>query len=255
MTKRRTTRQNNKRWDDSSETKEKHIKPKHHAHRVETQLLNPVKPMNKKQGLYIDLINDMDIIVATGFAGTSKTYIPTAIACDMMRLGRLNKIIFSRPAVSNSKSLGFFSGDLIEKAKNWLTPVLSVCNERMGRASVEIAIGNGDIEFQPLETIKGLSVNDAWLIVDEAEDLNVDEIKKVVTRMGKNSKLILAGDITQAELGEKNGLKWFVDFVKRHNLSDSVGCIDFNDANDIVRSDVVKKIIVAIERDKRKEGR
>ncbi len=226
-------------------------KPKFQEQRERFQLENPIKPMNKKQAAYIELLNSKDVIIASGFAGTSKTYLPTAIACDFLRLGKIGKIVFSRPNVSNSKSLGFFSGSLEEKMANWLSPVIDVVNERMGVGGYETAVNKGQIRFQPLETIKGLSVSGGWLIVDEAEDLTVDEVKKVITRVGKDCKLILAGDVTQAELGEKSGLKWLIDFVKRHDLDDIVGHIDFNDPNDIVRSNAVKRFIVALNRDTR----
>lgn len=228
-------------------------KPKFQHEREEQTLANPVRPLNAKQRLYIELLESKDIIIATGFAGTSKTYLPTAIGCDKMRLGHINRLIFSRPNISNSKSLGFFAGTLEEKMSNWLAPVLSVVAERMGAGGLEVALKHGDIQFQPLETIKGLSVNDGWLIVDEAEDLSVDEVKKVITRVGKNCKLILAGDITQSELSEKSGLRWLINFAERNQLGDIIGHVDFNNPNDIVRSEAVKRIVVALTRETKSE--
>lgn len=225
-------------------------KPKFVHEREEQTLSNPVRPWNKKQRTYIELLETKDIIIATGFAGTSKTYLPTAIACDKLRLGHLDKIIFSRPNISNSKSLGMFAGSMEEKMSYWLSPVLSVVKERMGAGSLEVALKHGDIQFQPLETIKGLSVTDGWLICDEAEDLTIDEVKKIITRVGKGSKLILAGDITQSELSEKSGLKWLIGFVERNELSDIVGHVDFNDPNEIVRSDAVKRFVIAMNKER-----
>lgn len=225
-------------------------KPKFAHEREEQTLSNPVRPWNKKQRTYIELLETKDIIIATGFAGTSKTYLPTAIACDKLRLGHLDKIIFSRPNISNSKSLGMFAGSMEEKMSYWLSPVLSVVKERMGAGSLEVALKHGDIQFQPLETIKGLSVTDGWLICDEAEDLTIDEVKKIITRVGKGSKLILAGDITQSELSEKSGLKWLIGFVERNELSDIVGHVDFNDPNEIVRSDAVKRFVIAMNKER-----
>lgn len=227
----------------------RHPKPKFAHEREEQTLANPLRPLNNKQRTYMELLEKKDVIVATGFAGTSKTYLPTAMACDLLRLGRIDKIIFSRPNISNSKSLGFFAGSLEEKMTNWLAPVLGVVKERMGAGALEVALKHGDIQFQPLETIKGLSVSNGWLIVDEAEDLTIDEVKKVITRVGKDCKLILAGDITQAELGEKSGLRWFTQFVQRQNLQDIVGHVDFNNPNEIVRSEAVKRFIIAMNRE------
>lgn len=228
-------------------------KPKFQQEREENTLHNPVRPLNAKQRTYMELLETKDIIVATGFAGTSKTYLPTAIGCDKMRLGHIDKIIFSRPNISNSKSLGFFAGTLEEKMSNWLAPVLSVVTERMGAGGLEVALKHGDIQFQPLETIKGLSVNNGWLIVDEAEDLSVEEVKKVITRVGKNCKLILAGDITQSELNEKSGLLWLIKFAARNDLSDIIGVVDFNNPNEIVRSEAVKRVVIAMNREAKNE--
>ena len=134
----------------------------------------------------------------------------------------------------------------------WLNSVIPIFNERLGKAAFEIALAAKDIEFVPLEVIKGMSINNAWVLVEEASDLTKDEVIKMVTRMGKNSKLVLAGDIRQAELKETSGLKWVADFVQRHNLSENFGFIDFNDVNDIVRSDAVRQFIVALVRDEKK---
>lgn len=224
-------------------------KPKFQDAREEQSLNNPVRPLNAKQRTYMEYLETRDVIIATGFAGTSKTYLPTALACDKLRLGHLDKIIFSRPNISNSKSLGAFAGSLEEKMANWLAPVLSVVKERMGAGALEVALKHGDIQFQPMETIKGLSVTDGWLILDEAEDLTVDEIKKVITRVGRGSKLILAGDITQSELSEKSGLRWLIGFVERNGLQDIVGHVDFNNPNEIVRSEAVKRFVIAMNKE------
>jgi phosphate starvation-inducible PhoH-like protein len=97
-----------------------------------------------------------------------------------------------------------------------------------------------------------MSISNAWLLCEESSDLSKDEVIKIVTRMGKNSKLILSGDIRQSELKGESGLSWISNFVQRHNLSQHFGFIDFNDVNDIVRSDAVKQFIVALTRDERK---
>lgn len=230
---------------------QKVVREKFHQQREDFAASNPIRPMNQKQRTYIELLDTKDVVIATGLAGTSKTYLATAIACDLLRAGKISKIIFSRPNISNSKSLGYFSGGLEEKMCNWLAPVLSVVKERMGLGGFEVALKREDITFQPLETIKGLSVKDSWLIVDEAEDLTVDEAQKVITRIGEGSRLVLAGDITQSELNERSGLKWLVEFANRHKLDDIIGHIDFDNPNDIVRSNAVKRIIVGMLRDKR----
>jgi len=214
--------------------------------------LKPINPMTAKQRVYMDLINTKPVVVATGYAGTAKTYLPTAMAADLLRTGKIKKIIVTRPAVSSSKSVGYFKGSEIEKMSVWLNSVIPIFNERLGPAAFEIALANKSIEFIPLEVIKGMSINDAWVLSEESSDLTKEEVTKLVTRMGRNSKLILSGDIRQSELAGESGLLWISDFVKRHNLSKNFGFVDFNDINDIVRSDSVREFIVALVRDEKK---
>ena len=129
------------------------------------------------------------------------------MACDAYRKGEINKIFLCRPAMSESKSLGYFAGDLETKAKHWLLPVLSIMYERLGKEVVEIAIRSGDIQFIPMETIKGMSFGKGtFIIVEECEDVTVKEAKSILTRQGRGY-MILAGDIGQSALNEKSGLK------------------------------------------------
>lgn len=219
--------------------------------RVEFVQFNPLRPMNQKQRTYMELITTKDIVIATGLPGTSKTYLAVAMAADLLRANKINQIVLCRPNVSNSPSLGMWKGSMEEKCMTWLVPVLSVLRERMGSAAVEIAIKNQEVVFQPLETIKGLSLKDAWLIVDEAEDVSIEDMQKIITRTGENCKLILAGDIGQSELKEYSGLTWFKNLTEKHGLDDMIGVIDFNSINDVVRSETTKRIVAAMQKEKR----
>lgn len=230
------------------------IKEKFLEDRVENIRTKPLVAMTRKQQEYIDMIEDKHIIIATGYAGTAKTYIPTVMAADLFRMGSIDKIIITRPAVSTSKSVGYFKGTEMEKMSVWLNSVIPIFKERLGAVPFELALTTKDIEFIPLEVVKGMSINNAWVLVEEASDLTKDEVIKMVTRMGKNSKLVLAGDIRQAEIKEGSGLAWIADFVVRHNLEKNFGFIDFNDISDIVRSDAVREFIVALVRDERKSS-
>ena len=222
------------------------IKEKFMDERVGT--VQKLVPLNEKQRDYIYKINTKAMVIATGFAGTSKTYIPTVMACEAYRSGAVKKIVFTRPNVSNSKSLGMFKGDLIEKMSQWLMPVIGILRENLGENVLEIALKRGDIEFVPLEVIKGYSASDCYFICDEAEDLSADEAKKVVTRQGKNCKMILCGDVSQSELKERSGLKVLTEMVKKYPHLD-VGLVDFNNINDIVRSKQCKEWIIAFNKE------
>lgn len=233
------------------ENKSHEPKQKWENSRVEFVQFNPLRPMNQKQRTYMELIATKDIVIATGLPGTSKTYLAVAMAADLLRANKINQIVLCRPNVSNSPSLGMWKGSMEEKCMTWLVPVLSVLRERMGAAAVEIAIKNQEVVFQPLETIKGLSLKDAWLIVDEAEDVSIEDMQKIITRTGENCKLILAGDIGQSELKEYSGLTWFKNLTEKHGLDDMIGVIDFNNINDVVRSETTKRIVAAMQKEKR----
>lgn len=228
------------------------VKEKFMEQREEAVKAKPLVPLNKKQQDYIDILKDKPVVIATGYAGTSKTYIPTVMAADLYKLNQIQKIIITRPAVSTSKSMGYFKGSVEEKMAVWLNSVIPIFKDRLGSAMFTLALETQDIEFVPLEVIKGMSINNAWVLCEESSDLTKDEVIKLVTRMGKNSKLVLSGDIRQSELKGESGLAWISKFVQRHNLSNNFGFIDFNDINDIVRSDAVKQFIVALTRDERK---
>lgn len=193
-------------------------------------------PITQKQKTYKRLIEENSTVFATGFAGTSKTFVPTSMAAEAFVRGDINKIILTRPNVSNSESLGMFKGTLEEKMKPWLRPVLTILKKYMTHSEVMLHIEKENIEFVPIETIKGNSFEDAFIICDEAEDLNFDDMKKLVTRQGKNSKLIVAGDVTQSELKESSGLRKIVDLAKKYPNIVRAAHIDFNSLDDVVRS-------------------
>jgi len=211
-----------------------------------------LQAMTPKQKAYINLVNTKDLVFATGYAGTSKTYIPTAIACRKLRMGEIKKIYLTRPNVSNTKSLGAFKGTLVEKMQPWLGPVLSVMYEYLGKNVTELYIESGVIEFVPMEVIKGYSLSDAFIICDEAEDLNFKDAKKLVTRQGKNSTMVLCGDITQSELEAGSGLRKLIEISQSHP-SIGAGYVDFDEYSDIVRHGIVREWIKAFEQEDKNE--
>lgn len=205
-------------------------------------------PMNAKQRKYAKLIQEHNTVFATGYAGTSKTFVPTCLAAEAFIRGDIEKIILSRPNISNSESLGMFKGTLEEKMKPWLRPVLNILRMYMSHAEIMLHIEKENIEFVPMETIKGNSFENAFIICDEAEDLSFDEMKKMVTRQGKNSKLILAGDITQSELKAESGLRKIIEISKKYDFIKAAH-IDFNSFDDIVRSEEAKSWVMAFAKE------
>ncbi len=238
----RSTRNRNYRQEIGE--KQQYLSEKHKQQRDEFVKNNPIIPMNPKQQLYMDLLEDKKCILATGFAGTSKTFIPTAVFADWYRTGRIKKIVLVRPAVSNSKSLGYFAGTIEQKSSVWLAPVIDVFYRRIGRAATLLAIENGDIEFVPMETIKGRSFDDTTaVIVTEAEDCTVEEIKSLLTRQN-GCKMVIEGDIRQSALDRESGLKLAIDLHNKYkSLQDTMGLINFDEIGDIVRSKECRKWI------------
>jgi len=209
----------------------------------------PIVPMNERQAEYFKAIKDYDLIVATGFAGSSKTFIATCMAADAWRTGVCNKIVLTRPSVSDSKSLGYFGGDKDMKVKNWIMPMLSVLYQRMGKDVVDEAIADGNIQLQPLETIKGMSYGrGTWVIADEVQDCKISEIKSIITR-GGGCKMILCGDVAQSALNSDSGLAIFSRIIEKNpRLKESVARIDFDSYEHIVRSKTCKDLIIAFDK-------
>lgn len=235
----------NDRWEEKYE-QGKQVSEKHHASRLQFILENPIKPMNEKQAIYLNNLRTKPYNVATGYAGSSKTYLATRVAIEEFLKGNIDKIVIARPAVSDSKSLGFFGGSKEEKVRNWILPVLEVLEEFLGVSYVDYLISKGVIEGVPLETIKGRSFKNCFIICDEAEDLKKSEVIKCVTRLGTNSVLCFAGDVRQVDIKE-SGLKFVIeDLMKKDSLKDLWGFVDFNEHNEIVRSLAVKKTIIEL---------
>lgn len=245
MAKRNQARVVGKRWEEK-EAKGREVKPKF----VEQRAMNskPLVPRNEKQRAYIQSINENPLTIATGYAGTSKTYIPTVMACDAYLKGEIDKIVFVRPNVSNSKSLGMFKGSAVEKMEMWLMPVINILRDRLTPGGLETAIENGNIQYVPLEVIKGFSAENCFFIVDEGEDITIEEAVKIVTRQGKGCKMVISGDVGQSELKEKSGLKFITYMVQKYsNLK--AGFVDFNHVNDIERDDSCKQWIIALSKE------
>jgi phosphate starvation-inducible PhoH-like protein len=228
---------NNYEYKKEVSCKDNYLSDKHKEAREEFIKNNPIVPMNPKQRKYMELLDTKRCILATGYAGTSKTYIPTATFADWYRTGKIKKIVLVRPAVSNSKSLGYFAGTIEQKSSVWLAPVIDVLFKRIGRAATLLAIDSGDIEFVPMETVKGRSFDDTTaVIVTEAEDCTTEEIMSLLTRQN-GCVLVIEGDIQQSALKHDSGLKLAIDLYNKYaRLQETMGLINFDDIGDIVRS-------------------
>ena len=199
-------------------------------------------PQNERQRDYINAIAESSQIIVLGPAGTGKTYIAATKAANMYITKQIDKIIITRPNVAAGKSIGYFPGTLEEKMMPWVMPVLEVLHWHLGKGAVETGIKNGNIEIAPFETMRGRSFTDAFVILDEAQNVTPHEIKMFLTRIGQNCTVILNGDIFQSDLSETSGLSKAIHMVKKYMLP--VPVIEFQ-AEDIVRSDLCKQWIIA----------
>lgn len=232
-----------------AEKTERVIKDKFKEQRASALENKPIYPLNERQGEYFEAIRTKDLIVATGYAGTSKTFVATCLAADAFYKGEIDTIVLARPAVSGSQSLGFFSGSADEKMLKWTMPLVSVLYQRLGRTVVDLAIVEGNIQLQPLETIKGMSYGKkTWVIADEVEDCTIEEIKSIVTRNG-GAKMILCGDVLQSALKEESGLAIFADILyNSRQLQENAALIEFDSYDHIVRGKLCKNLIVAFDK-------
>src|SRR5574344_773794 len=206
-------------------------------------------PLNRHQKEYYESMLDNVLTIGIGSAGTSKTYTACAFASEEMFYDNYDKIILCRANVSTGKSLGAFPGDVTEKLKVWLMNLISYLKEMNSSGAIDCWM-KGDhpkLILEPIETIRGRSFNDAIIIVDEAQQLSLDEIKCITTRIGTNSKMILCGDIAQTDIKGPSGILKFINMVKKHNI-DNIGITEFTN-DDIVRSDIVRDLILMYEKE------
>ncbi len=209
----------------------------------------PLQPLNQAQAEYIHSVESHPYIMATGYAGTSKTYVPTRIAAKWLKQEAIEKIVIVRPATSMSQSLGFFKGDHIDKLKMWIAPVLDTLKEEFKPGYLDYLLSEeiAAIDCVPLETAKGRSFKNTFIIIDEAEDLTLEEVKTLLTRLGTNSTMVFAGDIKQVDIA-KSGLGEFLELRSRSTrLQRIVDHIDFDSYDDIVRSDAVREVIIGLD--------
>lgn len=203
-------------------------------------------PKTDNQKLAWKYFKEKDIIVLTGSAGVGKTMLATAHACIGLARGDYERLIITRNAIGCGKSVGFFPGTAEEKLGYWLQQVLSFCRRFVGKGTVDTWMKGIDpkIVLEPTEVIRGRSYENSCIIVEEAQQLSIDEIKCLTTRIGQNSTMILTGDPRQTDL-KTDGLDKFCDLVERHRIS-GVGVVKFT-TDDILRNDIVRDLVIAFQ--------
>lgn len=205
-----------------------------------------IKPRNENQSVYVQNILTNDISFGVGVAGTGKTYLAVACAVDALERQEVRRILLTRPAVEAGEKLGFLPGDLSQKVDPYLRPLYDALFEMLGFEKVEKLIERNVIEVAPLAYMRGRTLNDAYVILDESQNTTVEQMKMFLTRIGFNSKAVITGDITQVDLprGQRSGLRHAIEVL------DDIKGVSFNyfQAKDVVRHPVVGRIIEAYEK-------
>ncbi len=204
-----------------------------------------ILPRTKNQKNYFQLLNTKDIVFAYGPAGTGKTFLAVAKAVASLQKGLVNKIILSRPAVEAGEKLGFLPGDLKEKVDPFLRPIYDALYDMMPYDQVEKKIANNIIEIAPIAFMRGRTLENCYIILDEAQNTTKIQMKMFLTRLGKNSKMVVVGDNTQIDLISKSD-SGLIDAAKKLKNIEDIGFIEL-DNRDVVRHEVVRKIINAYE--------
>lgn len=207
-----------------------------------------ISPKSEKQSQLISSIYHTTQTITIGSAGTGKTYVTAYIAAHMFLEKEIDKIIITRPNVATGRSIGFFPGSLEEKMAPWMSPITNVFKEVLGNNLYELALKRKDIEIVPFEVIRGWTFKDAFVILDEAQNTTVSEIKAFLTRIGEDSKVVINGDVAQTDLEEQSGLAYIIRILnKSATLSQKVSLVEFT-SQDIVRSDICKDWVIEFER-------
>lgn len=206
----------------------------------------PIKAKTVGQKRYVDLIKNNTIVIGVGPAGTGKTFLAIAMAVSALRKKEVSRIILTRPAVEAGERLGYLPGDLQSKIDPYLRPLYDALYETMGAEAYARNVEKGIIEIAPLAYMRGRTLDDSFIILDEAQNTTPEQMKMFLTRLGFSSKAVVTGDVTQTDLprGQKSGL------VEAISVLDGIGDIaihHFTD-KDVVRHKLVQKIILAYEK-------
>ena len=211
----------------------------------------PIKSRSNNQQLLVDAFNKNDMVFAVGPAGTGKTYLSIALAVKTLKAKEVKKIILSRPAVEAGEKLGFLPGDMKEKIDPYLQPLYDSLEDMIPAVKLQDMVDKHIIQIAPLAFMRGRTLNDAIIILDEAQNTSTAQIRMFLTRLGMNSKMIITGDLTQIDLPyhQKSGLKEAVEIL---NDTEGIAIVKLSQ-KDIVRHKLVTKIVNAYdEHDKAK---
>ncbi|MEO8276316.1 MAG: PhoH family protein [Thermoanaerobaculia bacterium] len=205
-----------------------------------------ISPRSLNQQAYVKAMTDHDMVISIGPAGTGKTYLAVAMAATALLEKRVKRLVLARPAVEAGEKLGFLPGDLAEKVNPYLRPLYDALYDMLGYEKVGRMLERGMIEVAPLAFMRGRTLNDAFVILDEAQNTTPEQMKMFLTRLGYNSRAVITGDITQVDLPKTmvSGLREAIDVLSG---VEGISFIYF-DERDVVRHPLVQKIVAAYDR-------
>lgn len=205
-----------------------------------------ISPRSPNQAKYIEAVRSNDMVFGIGPAGTGKTFLAVAAAVHMYQEGMIERMVFCRPAVEAGENLGFLPGDMLEKIDPYLRPIFDALNEMMPAEEVTKKIESGEIEIAPLAFMRGRTLKNAFVVLDEAQNTTSMQMKMFLTRMGQGTRMVITGDPSQIDLppGTQSGLKEAMSILRD---VDDVPFVHF-DAGDVVRHKLVTKIIEAYDK-------
>lgn len=211
----------------------------------------PVKAKTLGQEKYIKAIKDNTIVFGVGPAGTGKTYLAVAMAVKAFKAKEISRIILTRPAVEAGESLGFLPGDLQQKVDPYLRPLYDALFDMLGAETYQKQLERGTIEVAPLAYMRGRTLDDSFIILDEAQNTTPEQMKMFLTRLGFNSKIVVTGDVTQIDLPgiKRSGLKDVVKVLKRVEDIETI----YLDERDVVRHRLVQEIVKAYEKNEERK--
>lgn len=221
-------------------------KNKYQAPIRETYMRNRLIPKNLTQELYMEALREQPVVFAQGSAGSGKTFVATGIAVEMLLSNRVSRIVLTRPVVEAGEKLGFLPGTLEEKIHPYLLPLLDGLNTHLGPQRVAEFMADGKIEVAPLAYMRGRTFDNCFVLLDEAENTTIEQMKLFLTRMGMNTTMAVNGDHTQTDLDKRieTGLSWAVRKLRGKTTFASV--IEFS-KSDIVRNPLIGEILTHLE--------
>lgn len=211
--------------------------------RREQSYVRTVKPMSVGQGLLMQAIAEHNLTLALGPAGTGKTYLAISSAVSALEKGEVDRIVLSRPAIEAGESIGYLPGDMNEKMAPYLRPLYDALSDRLGSKRLKAMMADGSIEIAPVGYMRGRTLNNAFVVIDEAQNCTYAQIKMLLTRLGWHSTMVVTGDPDQSDLLQ--GMSGLADIARRLEVVDGIAVVRLAEM-DIVRHPLVASMLTVL---------